>query len=176
MDIEQLWEKAKSKTEIIRGRVKNLATFDNTTVPYVFLAESGVNEGDVVVRRGQVIVDKTMIVLPHDMPQFEGFDFEEVMAISPEFIQTFFLMRGIRLPSLKYNNTVYKVDIEEGSLRDTIEKYKKKLERKENISTALIVGPEDSWQFSLLLYVASLVGRSAHADIMNLIKRMNGSQ
>ena len=173
MDIEQLWEKAQEKTEVIRGRVKGLATFTHTTVPYMFLAESSVNEGHTVIRQGKVIVDKPMIVLPEDMPQFEGFDFNEDLDMEGDSVQMFFLMRGIRFPSLKYNNTVDKLDLEESSLAKSIEKHKKKLEQEENVLTALVVGPEDCWQFSILFYLASLVGRCTRADIVNFLDKMH---
>ena len=51
------------------------------------------------------------------------------------------------------------------------EKHKKKMEYEENVNTALVVGPEDCWQFSLLLYIATLVGRCARTDIINLLNR-----
>jgi hypothetical protein len=172
MDIEQLWDKAQEKTEVIRGRVKGLATFSHTTVPYIFLAESSVNDGHTVIREGRVIVDKPMIVLPEDMPQFEGFDFNEELDMEGDSVQMFFLMRGIRFPSLKYNNSVEKLDLEESSLAKAIEKHKKQLERKENVSAALIVGPDDCWQFSILFYLASLVGRCTRADVMNFLEKM----
>ena len=53
MDIDQLWEKAQRKTEIIRGRVKGLSTFHSTQVSYLFLAESSVNEGHTIIREGR---------------------------------------------------------------------------------------------------------------------------
>jgi len=177
MDIEQLWEKAKQKTEVIRGRARALHTFDSTRVPYIFLAESAVNEGHTVIRKGKIFIERPMILLPEDMPQFEGFDFEEDLDIEQGAVQMFFLMRGIRFPSLKYNNTVDKLDLDERSLAKTVDKHKKKLERSENVNTALILGPEDCWQFSVLLYMASLVGRCARNDIMNLMDKfrdMNG--
>jgi len=171
MDIEQLWEKAQEKTEVIRGRVKGLLTFESTKVPYIFLAESVVNEGHTVVRRGKVLIEKPLILLPEDLPQFEGFDFEKELDLEQGTIQMFFLMRGIKFPSLKYNNTVEMLDLEELSLAKTVEKYKRQLERKENVSTALILGPEDCWQFSILIYMASLAGRCVKSDIINLMDR-----
>jgi hypothetical protein len=174
MDIELLWEKAKAKTEVLRGRAKNLATFKRTDVPYVFLAESAVNEGHTVVRKGKVIVERPVILLSEDMPQFEGFDFEEDLHMRDEAVQMFLFMRGIRFPSLKYNNTVSKLDLSEEPLAKAAEKVKKKLEREENVNTALIIGPEDCWQLSILLYIASLVGRCARTDMLNIIDRING--
>ena len=169
MDIEKLWERAKKKTEVVRGRVKGLSSVSLTAVPYVFLAESSVNEGNTVVRKGKVIVEKPLIVLPQDAPQFDGFDFEEELGISQELVQTFLLMRGIRFTSLKYNNMVFDLEVEEASLSRCVDKHKRQLEREENVTTALVLGPEDCWQLSLLLYVASLAGRCARTDIMKLM-------
>jgi hypothetical protein len=173
MDIEQLWEKAQEKTEVIRGRVKGLMTFSQTKVPYIFLGESVVNEGHTIVRKGEIVIEKPMIVLPENMPQFDGFDFEEEMDVDMDAVQMFFLLRGLRLPSLKYNNTVQELELEEGPLSKAIEKHKKTLEKEENVNTALIVGPEDCWQFSILLYMGALVGRCAKTDIINLMDRLN---
>jgi hypothetical protein len=173
MDIEKLWEKAKEKTEIVRGRVKGLSSFKHTPVPYIFLAESSVNEGHTVIRKGKIIVEKPMIVLPHDLPQFEGFDFEEDLGIGQDLVQTFFMMRGIRFPSMKYNNTLYDLDLEDKSLAQSVKGRKKELERTENVTTALLIGPEECWQFSLLIYIASLAGRCARADILNLLNKIN---
>ncbi len=168
-----MWEKAKEKTEVVRGRVKALATFKRTDVHYVFLAESVVNEGHTIIRKGKIIVEKPMIFLPEDMPQFEGFDFEKDLQVNQDVVQMFLFMRGIRFPSLKYNNTVTKLDLSEEPLSKELEKRKKKLEREENVSTALIVGPEDCWQLSILIYVASLVGRCARTDIINIVEKLS---
>ncbi len=174
MDIEQMWEKAQAKTEIIRGRIRALPSFVTTRVQYIFLAESAVNIGSTVVRNGKVIIEKPLILLPEDLPQFEGFDFEEDLDIEQASMQMFFLMRGIRFPSLKYNNRVETLDLEDASLSKTIKKYKRELEQKENVNTALIIGPEDCWQLSIILYMASLISRCIKGDIMNIIGKIKG--
>ena len=174
MDIQQLWDLAQEKTEVVRGRVKALATFEATTVPYVFMAESSVNVGHTVIRKGKIVVEKPMIVLPDNMPQFEGFEFEEELDVEQDVVQMFFFMRGIRFPSMKYNNALEQIEVEESSLARQVDKARKKLEKAENVSTALILGPEECWQFSVLFYMAALVGRCARTDIMNLMDRMNG--
>ena len=76
MDLEQKWEKALAQTEIVRFKISYLSTFETTTIPYIFLAESTVNLGDTIVRRGRILLHKPEIILPEDMPQFEGFEFE----------------------------------------------------------------------------------------------------
>ncbi|MFH1304852.1 MAG: hypothetical protein ABIH74_00425 [Candidatus Omnitrophota bacterium] len=174
MDIEKLWAKAQEKTEIIRGRAKGLSTFHSTSVPYIFLGESVVNEGNTVVRKGKILVEKPFIFLPENMPQFEGFDFEEDLKIEQGALQVFFMMRGIRFPSMKYNNTMMTLDLDEVSLAKSAQKHKKQLEKRENVNTALILGPEDCWQLSILIYMASLVGRCAKNDIINIMEKFQG--
>ena len=77
MDFEAQWQKAIKETEIIRSRVQGLFTFTETVVPYILLSESSVNVGDTVVRTGGVLVEKPSIILPPNLPQLEGFEFEQ---------------------------------------------------------------------------------------------------
>ena len=77
MDILERWEKAVKKTEVIRPRVQPLLIYETTRLPYIFLAESSLNVGDCVVRRGEVFVEKPTIVLPEHMPQFDGFELDK---------------------------------------------------------------------------------------------------
>ncbi|KJJ84528.1 hypothetical protein OMAG_001632 [Candidatus Omnitrophus magneticus] len=170
MDIESLWEKAVNETEVVRGRVSELSTFQETAVPYIFLSESLVSEGTTVVRRGKLLVEKPMIILPQSLPYFEGFDFEGEMETREEFVQTFFLLRGVKFPSLKYNNITQELKIEEEFLSKVIQKYKKQLEKKEEINTVLLTGPSECWQFSILFYIGALIGRCAKLDAEKLFK------
>ncbi len=171
MDIEKVWEKALKYTEIIRPRVEPLNTFKTTHLPYVFLAESSVNVGDSVVRKGEVLVEKPSIILPPGSPQLEGFDFKDVSKYQQDTIVNFFLVRGIMFPSLKYNNKTYSLDIFEGRLSKAIEKCSRELQKAENVTTSLIIGPEDCWQFSVLIFVCMQILRSADNDIKKLMNR-----
>jgi hypothetical protein len=171
MDIEKVWEKALKYTEIIRPRVEPLNTFKTTHLPYVFLAESSVNVGDSVVRKGEVLVEKPSIILPPGSPQLEGFDFKDVSEYQQDTIINFFLVRGIMFPSLKYNNKTYSLDIFEGQLSKAIEKCSRELQKEENVTTSLIIGPEDCWQFSILIFVCMQIVRSTDNDIKELMDR-----
>ncbi len=171
MDIEKAWEKALKYTEIIRPRVEPLNTFKTTHLPYIFLTESSVNVGDSVVRKGEVLVEKPSIILPPGSPLLEGFDFKDVSKYQQDTIINFFLVRGIRLPSLKYNNKTYSLDIFEGRLSKAIEKYSRELQKEENVTSSLIIGPEDCWQFSILIFVCMQILRSTDNDIKKLMNR-----
>lgn len=170
MDIQQLWEKALEKTEIIRSRVQPLHTFETTRLPYIFLSESSVNVGDSAVRKGKVLVEKPSIFLPENIPQFEGFEFDEEMDLSEDTVTNFLLVRGIRFPSYKYNNRTSSLDIYEGRLNRAIDHFSGQLEKSEDVHTGLIVGPEDCWQFSILIFIGTMVARSADKDIKRLLE------
>jgi len=170
VDIEALWDQARSRTEILRMRLQDLATFEATAVPYIFLGESAVNPGDTVVRQGKVLIDRPAIMLPKWSPQFEGFEFDAGLQVSDAHMVTFLLMRGVQFPSLKYQHQLSSLDVVERSLREAIRDYEQQLQQAEDIKTGLVVGSEETWQLSLLLLVGALVIRSAEGDVRRLIE------
>lgn len=167
MDIEELWQKALKQTELIRLRALDLATFETTMLPYVFLGESSVNAGDTVVRRGQVLIERPALILPN--PQLEGFAFESDWQVRDEAVLNFLLVRGVRFPSMRYRHELSSLDLREGSLQQTVDHFTEQLKHAEDLSTGLVVGPEEAWQFSVLILVASLVSRSAEHDLRRLL-------
>lgn len=172
MDIEEAWNRALKETEILRSRVRNLSSLEHTTLTYLFLARSSVNIGDTIVRKGDIVVHKPLIFLPKYHPLFDGFDFKKDYGVDDDSVTTFLLMRGVQFPSLKYSHKSYGLDIFEGPLEEAIKKFLDQLERKEDIHTGLVVGPEDAWQFSLLVYVATLVEKSAPDDIKTFLEQL----
>ena len=179
MDIQELWDKARKHTEILRLQLQDLATFDTTVSPYIFLAESTLNPGDTVVRKGHVLIERPSLVLPSFSPQFEGFAFDDQLRVSDETLATFFLVRGIQFPSLKYRHQVSSLDLFEGPLQKAAGHFTQQLAAAEDIRTGLVLGPEDAWQFSLLLLVGALVVRSSAGDLRRILeewrKRQRGS-
>lgn len=176
MDLEALWDKARKQTEIHRMRLQDLATFEPTTVPYVFLAESAVNPGDTVVRKGQVQIARPAIYLPDFSPQFEGFELESGLHLDAASLATFLLVRGIHFPSLKYHHVSSTLDVAEQSLQKTVDQHVQRLRHAEDVTTGLVVGPEDAWQFSIVLLVGALVVRSADGDLKRILDRWRKRQ
>ena len=174
MDIEELWQKALKQTELIRLRALDLATFETTTLPYVFLGESSVNAGDTIVRRGQVLVERPALILPN--AQLEGFAFESAMQMREDAILNFLLVRGVRFPSMRYRHELSSLDLREGSLQQAVDHFTEQLKQSEDLSTGLVVGPEEAWQFSVLILVASLVSRSAEGDLRRLLDEWHRRQ
>lgn len=165
MMLEELWERAKVNTEILRQKIGMLLVSENTILDYIFLAESKINIGDTIIRKGKIIVYKPLIILPDRFPIFEGFEWDD----KSEMLVPFLLIRGVSFPSLKYKNITSSIEVYEGPLNKAIEDFNDRLSQKEDVSTGLIKGEEDIWQFSLLIYVAALIARAAPRDIKRVI-------
>lgn len=169
MDNYDAWNKALKHTEIIRPRVQALHTFADTPLPYILLSESEVNLGDTVVRRGEVLVEKPALILPPNVPQFLGFDFTEKGESQENSFVNFLMVRGIQMPSFRYDNRTYSVDVFEGKLSAAIQHHKSQLQAAENVHAGLVAASEDCWPYSLLIYVCSQVVRHAEVDIRRLL-------
>ncbi|MBF0503708.1 MAG: hypothetical protein HQL14_01270 [Candidatus Omnitrophica bacterium] len=168
MDVHSAWEKALKETNIIRSRVTGLQTFSETHVPYILLSPSVINEGDTVVRTGEVLVHRPTLILPPNIPQLEGFDLGEGSFLENTMIN-FLMVRGVTLPSMKYDNKIFSLNVFEGKIENAIGVYGNQLQREENTSAGLVCGPDDVWQFSLLIFVCSQIAKNSPTDIRRLL-------
>lgn len=169
MDLEKSWEKALRHTEIIRPRIQPLATFEATEVPYVLLSEELSDSGNTLVRKGIVLVERPSLLLPANYPQLEGFEFDPSKREDADSFMSFLLVRGIRFPSLLYNNRTLSLSIHDGKLSEAAEYYRTLLQRQENVNSGLIIGREDCWQFSVIIFTAGQITKSADNDIQKII-------
>lgn len=169
MDFEQAWTKALKETEIIRARVQALQPLSTTRVPYILLSESSINVGDTVARRGEVYVQKPSLIVPPNNPQFQGFEFEKEGSFDQNSFMNFLIVRGVSIPSLRYDNKTAFLDIYEDKLSAAVKHYRDLLQRKEDVETGLLIGPEDCWQFSLLIFICTQIARNADQDIRRLL-------
>ena len=172
MNMYEAWNRALEKTEIIRTRVKSLLTFKDTHVPYILLSESLISKRDTVIRRGEVVVEKPSLILPSNMPQFDGFEFGDNYQGDEDAFFNFLLVRGVSITSLKYNNKTYSVDMFEGGLSEAIKHHQNLLERKEDVNTGLITAPSDCWQFSTLIFICSQIAKNSDTDVKHLIEEL----
>ena len=169
MDFEEMWGKALKNTEIIRTRVRSLSMIGDTSVPYLLLSESSINIGDTIVRKGEVLVQRPSLFIPPNNPQFEGFEFDEEDVLDQNSLINFLIVRGISLPSLRYDNKTSSMDIYEGKLSKAVKHHEAILQQQEDVQTGLLIGPEDCWQFSILIFVCSQIIKNADQDIQRLL-------
>ncbi len=169
MDLQELWAKALKNTEIVRPRVQPLSSTADTRMPYLFLAPSEINSGDTVVRGGEVVVTKPALILPQMFAHLEGFDFEKDLNFSQDTVINFLLVRGVQLPNLKFANLTSTMDIFEGNLEKARSFYGERLSRAEDTATALLAGPADAWQFSVLIFIGTQAARGADRDVRSIL-------
>ena len=169
MDAHTAWEKALRETNIIRSRVTGLKTFSETHVPYILLSPSTINLGDTVVRTGEVLVHRPSLILPPNIPQLEGFNFEGEDSFKEDTMINFLMVRGITLPSMKYDNKISSLNVFEGKMDEAVGVYGNRLQREENTAAGLITGPDEVWQLSLLIFVCSQIVKNSSADIRRLL-------
>jgi len=170
MDLHEAWEKASKETEMIRCRRSLLSPCRTEELSYVFLSESEVNIGDTLVRKGKVLIHRPSIILPQHCPQLEGFGFDKDYGVNNEMVKTFLLIRGVTLPSLEFTNEIAGMALHEGPLDYAIDHYLDEFEKVEDIDTSLVSGPGECYQFSVLVFIAAMVGRSASSDLEKLMK------
>ena len=174
MSLEEHWNEALKRTEIVRLPVKRLLTFGVSQCDYIFLAPSVVNQGDTVVRKGKIDIDRPNIIMPDHRPDFEGFNSEDTAGIKDEQLRQFFYVRGISFPSLKYRNEPYELDLYEGSVNAAEKVYLDKVRTQENVSTGIVIGVDAAWQFSVILLACHMIDTHIDNDlkaILNHIKK-----
>jgi len=59
--------------------------------------------------------------------------------------------------------------LHEGKLNQAIRFYSDDLQRKEDVKTTLISGPEDAWQFSVMIFIVMQANKFADRDIKNYL-------
>ncbi len=173
IDIDKKWQEALKKTKIVRSRIKKLNTFSKTIVPYVLVSKSLVNKGCSVVREGNVVVSPVYIHLPYSKFELRNFKFKETTDYNDEIIKSFLLIRGVQLPSMKYSNTELKLEVVEKSVEQVVKEYQELFQRKEDTETGLVISIPDVWQFSLIIYLASVIAKSADNDIRNFLEMLD---
>lgn len=167
-DFEDKLHRAIEETNIIRARRNNLFTFGTTVLPYIFTAESSINKGDTLVRKGSISTDKPSIIMPEQgASSFEGFEStrEDERGLNLLF------GRAFQVPAMSYKNAHSSLDIVAKPLSQVTDDIFEDMEKSGDSRSALLSGPEDLWHISLLLYAAEMTHRSAGANIREMLER-----
>ncbi len=168
------WHQALRETAVLRPRLKPLETFEATDLPYWLLTEVADHSSRTRVRRGRIEVAKPSLLLPPDSPQFEGFRAEGIPEPDWRLLSGFLLVRGVSFPSFKFSHVAAEGEILEENMKTAAGKCRDRLERTEDISTTLLVGPDANWLFSLLVFVALQAARSAEGDVRKILEQYRG--
>lgn len=167
MDFNEAIELARSDTKIVKSRKNLLFTFGPTKLPYVCLADS--KDGCIYMHDGEVTTDKPHIAIPGEEMGFEGFDME---GVEKDGMVPVLIARGVRMPPAKYVNKNEEKRIFRGTIKDAIDSELERLDKNDDIRTAVISAPETVWKLSVLLYVGTQVARSAESNVNEHLERM----
>jgi hypothetical protein len=118
------------------------------------------------------VVQRPSLILPPNIPRFEGFDFEQEQGADQNAVINYLLVRGISVPSLTYNNKTSSLDVFEGEMERAVAHFANQLEREEDVSCGLLAGHEEVWQFSILIFICSQIARNTQVDIRRLMDDM----
>lgn len=168
MNFHEALQFAGANTSIVRSRKNLLYTFGSTRLPYVVVTASPQSEGEVLVRRGEVTAERPKIAIPDQPFQFDGFDLKD----GDEDLVQVMLARRIEMPPAKYVNKSDSTTSEKGTIGAAVERAANRLDRENDIRTALIVTPENVWNLAVLLYVGSQVARSAESNVSEHFERL----
>ncbi len=171
MNIYEAMQYAGQHTNIIRARKNLLYTFGSTRLPYVCLTDSPRATNEIVIRKGVVTADRPQIALPGEPFQFEGFDFPGLDEEENQAMQVL-IARRIEVPPARYVNKSEDTTTETGTMTDAVERAVNRLDRSNDIRTAVITAPENVWNLSILLYVGSQVVRSAPSNVAEHFERV----
>jgi len=162
--------KAISRTKILKSRKNLLFTFGNTILPYLIIADSSINKGHTVVRRGEVNVERPRIFFAGEEAIFEGFEFGKDDN-DIDNIKYALMCRGISFPNLTYKNSTTSLEVLNSKSDDVIYKSLNELEDVNDIRTSVIVCDESLWNLSLLHYVFTQVIRSSSSNLKEYMER-----
>ena len=167
MSMEEKFNHALRKTEVIRPANRNLYTFSSTAIRYTIATELA-DKILVEVRKGELTAEKPMIVTPSYFAEnyLEGFDHEQAQYI--EMMLKKFGLRGLRY---KYKNETKDVKLISGSFSNVVEKIKRGIETRSDDFAAIIRGVPGMWGISLMKYVVELISKSFPDNMRELEER-----
>ena len=166
-DLEAKIERAWKATEILRHSQQLLFTFGDTELPYTVVSESQMSAGDTVVRRGEVMVKKPLILAPpwRRDAAFEGFTSEG------EAGAQLLIHRLAYIPPYRYRNRAQSLSVTSGGLGETAERIRKQLDDGEDTAMAVIRGDAELWEVSVMRYCIEQMIQSTPHNIQELRER-----
>jgi len=166
MDFKAKFEQAWGETEIIRSTKNTLFTFGDTRLSYIIVSESLINKPDVVVREGELVVQRPVIISPESgHPFFSGFGDKE------QELAGFLIHRMAYIPPYRYENKAASMSVLSEPMEAVIEKIKKKLDKKSDSNTAILKALADMWEISVMKYAVERMVKSVPSNITELKER-----
>lgn len=161
---------AMEATEVAYEPDRRIDTFGTTNFEFSLLTEPMDSVGEVRIREGQMEAEKPRIIRPggYEELMFEGFG-EQAEAFS-EWFQQF----G-NLNLVKYGFNFAKRKFSESSAHEPIEAVRDRIiediRSRGDVSRAVILGIEDTWEISLIKFTVEMVSNSMEINAFDFKRR-----
>ena len=154
--------------EIVRPVTYSLFTFGSSELPYYLVCPPAKEQKLASVRKGQVDIDRPMIITPENMhPEFrdffEGSDGEELV--------DFLLSRTASFSNLKLTNRSGETKLVSDSVEEIVSKLNRQLDDEEEDRVAILTAPASLAGVALLKYATERVLSSAPDNVQELRER-----
>jgi hypothetical protein len=158
MDLQKSFKDILAKTSVLRVPKHTIATFGHTRIKYFFVSETAGFSDRSRLREGLVLAESPKIITPDMLKnRFEGFgdDSESFGRWLSERYGASFL--GLQY---KFRNEPHSSKIEYQPLAELAEHVQKVLSDEGSQQSAVIRGPDDAWQVSLMKFIVDECLRS----------------
>ncbi|MDY6910905.1 MAG: hypothetical protein SVM79_00880 [Chloroflexota bacterium] len=162
-------EYAVKHTELVQLPGQKLDTFGVTSVHYYLLTEPMDSTNETRIREGKVIAERPKIVTPdYLLNAFEGFgdharEQAEALLNRYEF--------DADIMEYKYRNEIGNSWVLSERISDVITKIAAKIDDETDSLAAILKGPDDAWQISLMKFIMDMTRASLHKNISDLHSR-----
>ena len=171
MDIyDEKIREAVERTEILRAPKQSLLTFGTTNIYYYLVTEPAYSElinnvAETVIREGRVIAEKPKIVTPYYLSGLEGFS-----ADARRYFDALVKNYGPNIPGLlyAYRNEPKELNIVSDNLLSVVEKLNAGIDKRGDPLAAIIKGPDELWDVSLIKFIFEMTRSSLQDNIREM--------
>ena len=164
---------AVERTEVLRAPRQALFTFGRTSIYYYLITEPAYADligGSIetVIREGRVLAEKPKIVTPHYLSGLEGFSTD-----ARKYFDAIIESYGPHIPGLlyTYRNEPKELSIVSSDWKAVVDKLNAEIDRRGDPLAAIIKGPDELWDVSLVKFIFEMTQRSVGTNLGEMSSR-----
>ena len=157
-------------TEVLRPPKQHLSTFGTTNIYYYLVTEPAYSDlvkdiTETVIREGRVVTEKPKIVTPYYLSHLEGFSQD-----ARKYFEALINAHGPNAPGLfyTYKNEPKELNIVSDDLLSVVKKLNDKIDRNGDPLTAIIKGPDELWDVSLMKFIYEITRGSVRDNLIQM--------
>lgn len=168
---EDDFQYAIENTRVILAPERKIASFGSTSFRFYLISELMDQVNEIRVRDGQIHAERPQILTPEHYCRLLLDGFGEKAQRYVDQLRDH--LRDVAV--LRYGFQFKKTDVNENTVRDTveavIERTKSKVERSDEPLSAVIHGVDDAWEVCLLKFTIDMIERSTGGNLGDFRRR-----